>query len=328
MPDVPAEALTPLAALVPLGISPFLALGLFGAAAWFLGFGLPASLVMLADPVIWGGLLGLAVLLKGGRSFKLTKPLAEVAGTTESLVGFVTLGMMLLSEGVAAAPAPGSLQQASLLGTAGLVVAATTGLVAVIIVRMGFDLLTWLSPIPFVDAALQLAKLLVTTVLVAVAVFLPALAVPVNAALLVGVVLAARWLLRVARFVGAVVYDRAVGTFSHAAVAVDEGRVGPIPAWSVTSRAGFRRFAASTVQWTPTSGWTGRPAGGWTSDLELGPSSQASLARGLLGTTLSTPGGSFFLTARWSPAVDQVAASTGTALRGARATPVMRVETI
>ncbi len=322
------ETLTPLAALVPLGISPFLALGLFGAAAYFLGFALPATLVVLANPVIWAGLLVLAVLLKGGRSFKLTKPLAEMAGTSESLVGFVTFALMFLGEGVAAAPIPVGVQEASVLGTAALAVAALSGLVAVTVVRMGFDLLTWLSPIPLIDAALQLVKLVVTAVLVAVAVFLPALAVPVNAALLVGVVLAARWLLRVSRFVWAVVFDRAVGTFSPSTVAVEEGRVGPIPAWAVTSEGGFRRFTASSIRWSPETGWTGSPSRDWTGDIDLGASGETSFARGLLGTTLFTPRGRFFLTARWGPAVDAVSASTGTPLRGARAAPVMRMKTI
>jgi hypothetical protein len=322
-----AEALSPFAALVPLGISPFLALGLFGAAAYFLGFALPATLAALPTPAIWVGLLVLAVLLKGGRSFKLTKPLAEMAGTSESLVGLVTFAMMFLGGGVAAAPVTG-VQEASAVGTAALAVAAISGLMAVTLVRMGFDFLTWLSPIPFIDAVLQLVKLVVTVVLVAVAVFFPALAVPVNAALLVGVMLAARWLLRVTRFVWAVVFDRAVGTFSPASVEVEGRTVGPIAAWSVTSEAGFRRFAPSTIHWSPEAGWTGRPSKDWTADVELGASTDASLTRGLLGTTLFTPRGRFFLTARWGPAVDELSTSTGTPLRGARAAPVMRMKTI
>jgi hypothetical protein len=325
---VAAEALTPLAALVPLGVSPFLALGLFGAAASFLGFGLPASLAVLASPFVWGGLLVLAVLLKGGRSFKLTKPLAEMAGTSESLVGFVTLAMMLLGGGVAAAPPPAGPAEASLLGTAALAVAALTGLVAITVVRMGFDLLTWLSPIPFVDALLQAVKLVVTVALVAVAVFLPVLALPLNVVLLVVAVLAARWLLRVSRFVWAVIVDRAVGTFSPSMVAVEGRSVGPVSAWAVTSGAGFRRFAPSALRWSAEAGWTGKPGTEWADDVDLGPSTEATLRRGLLGTTLLTPRCRFFITARWGAAVDVLSSETGTPLMGARAAPVMRMKTI
>ncbi len=322
------EALSPLAALVPLGVSPFLALGLFGAAASFLGFALPASLVVLGNPVVWGVLLVLAVLLKVGRSFKLTKPLAEMAGTSESLVGFISFAMMLVGEGVGLPPIPIGAQEASVVGTTALAVAAVVGLMAVTIVRMGFDLLTWLSPIPLIDAALQLVKLVVTVILVAIAVFLPALAVPVNVALLVGVVLAARWLLRVSRFAWTVIFDRAIGTFSPSIVPVEGRRVGPISVWAVTSEAGFRRFTPSTLAWSPETGWTGRPGKDWTADVDLGGSADASFARGLLGTTLFTPRGRFFLTARWSPGVDQLSAATGTPLTGARAAPVMRMKTI
>lgn len=323
-----AEALSPLAALIPLGISPFLALGLFGAAAEYTDFLLPPSLTALSEPLVWGGLLVLALVLKGGRSFKLTKPLAEMAGTTESLVAFITIAMMFVGTGAAALPERMGAQQASVLGTAALTVAAVTGLVAVTMVRMGIDLLTWLSPIPLVDALLQLVKLVLTAMLVGLAIFAPTLAVGANLALLVATVFAARWLVRVARFVWAVILDRAIGTFSPAALVVDGRSVGPLPAWVVTSTSTFPRYTLTHVRWAPETGWTGRPPSGWTEDVVLGSSAEAAMTRALLGTTLATPRGRFFLTARWGNAVEQASASTGTPLTGGRATPVMQVKTI
>jgi hypothetical protein len=325
---VTPEVLSPLTALVPLGISPFLALGLFGAAARYTGFVLPPSLGVLAHPAVWGGLLALAVLLKVGRSLKLTKPFAEMAGTTESLAAMVTFAMMILNgHTAAAAGGPIGLQEASVLGTTALVLAAGTGLAAVTLVRMGLDLLTWLSPIPLIDAALQLAKLVVTAVLVAVAIFFPALAVPVNVALLFATVLASRWLLRVTRFAVAVLWDRAVGTFDQPAVAVVEDGVGPVPAWVVSAR-GQPRHTGTRLRWSPDAGWTARPGEDWADGVELGASAEASLTRGFMGTMLLTPRGRFFLTARYGRAVEAMAARSGTPLRGGSAPPAMRMRTI
>ena len=350
-----AQALSPLAALVPLGVSPFLALGLFGAATDFTSFALPPSLDVLTLAPVWGTLLGLSVLLHVGRSFKLIKPLAEMAGTTESLVAFVVMAMLLLAPETAGTLDPAGMRdtvsgtgallgaggslaaspladvhQASILGGIVLGLAAVTGLVALILLRMAFDLLTWLSPIPFVDAGLQLVKLGVTALLVGVAIVLPTVAIGLNIALLVLMVLVARWVFRLSRFTATVLVDRLVGTFGPVTVEVGEGYVEPVGAWVVSSQTGLPRFALVPVRWTSGAGWMAGAAEDPSEATYLGPSGESTLSGGIMGTTLVTPRGTFFLTARYRRAGQHFAAATGTPLAPSRfgGGPTIEVRTI
>jgi hypothetical protein len=325
-----AEALSPLAALVPLGVSPFLALGLFGAATDFTSFALPPSLDVLTLAPVWGTLLGLSVLLHVGRSFKLLKPLAEMAGTTESLVAFVVMGMLLLAPGGPAGAALGEVQQASVLGGILLGIAAITGLVALVLLRMAFDFLTWLSPIPFVDAGLQLVKLGVTGLLVGVAIVLPSVAIGLNVALLVLMTLVARWVFRMSRFAAMVLLDRLVGTFGPVTLEVGEGYVEPVTAWVVSSQTGLPRFALVPVRWTAGSGWMAGPLDDPGESTWLGASGESTLSSGIMGTTVVTPRGTFFITARYRAAGRRLADATGTKLAPSRfgGGPAIEVRTI
>lgn len=311
------EALSPLAILAPLGISPFLALGLMGVAGRYTQVALPPGLGVIRSAPVWMTLLALAGLLKFGRSFKLTKPIAETFGTTESLAAVLALAAMCLVPRTAAvAPdvaAAGPLA-AGPLGTALLVVAATTGLLAIIVVRMGFDLLTWLSPIPFIDAFLQFIKLIVTAAFVAVAVFLPGLAIALNIVALIAAIIAARWLMRLGRFSASVIWNGVAGRLWPAALARQEdGRVGPMRAF-VLGGTGLPWLVEVDLWWAD---------GDWLAarrfDLEkpwklLGGSAECSLNTGFAGTTLRAPAARLFLTPRFHAALPWLAKETGTPL--------------
>jgi hypothetical protein len=318
---VTPELLSPLAVLAPLGISPFLALGLIGMATRFANLSLPPGLGILQFAPVWMALLALAILLKMGRSFKLTKPFAETFGTTESLVALLALATMLLAPD-ASVPAQvvvgfGDVLPpltAGVASTALLVATALTGLVAIIVVRMGFDLLTWLSPIPFIDALLQFIKLVVTAVFVAVAIFLPGLAVPLNIVALIAALIAGRWLYRLARFAARVIWDGVAGRLWPSALERgDDGRVGPMRAF-VLSGSGLPWLGPIDVWWA---------GGDWlaarTFDLEepwkvLGSSAECRLDRGFAGTILRAPDARLFLTPRFHAALPWLAKETGTSI--------------
>lgn len=319
-----ADALSPLAVLAPLGISPFLALGLLGAGAHYTELVLPSNLVFVGHPALWIGLLALAVLLHIGRSFKLSKPLVELLGTSESMIALVALAAMFVTPEVGASEGTGDVVEASLLGTGLMVAGAVSGLMVVIVVRMGFDLLTWLSPIPFVDALLQLAKLVATVALVAVAVLAPALAVVLNLALLVAAVLAGRWLLRVARFGTRLLWDASIGRFGQAPLPVADGRVGPLPVFALGNDCRLPWLGPVEVSWE---------AGGWRAhhrereDEPLGASVESVFRRGLVGTVLTTPRARLVVTARYHRELRYLAELTGTPLSGGGAGHLERAET-
>jgi hypothetical protein len=337
---VTPSVLSPLAVLAPLGISPFLALGLLGLAASTTGLVLPPAFAIVEFAPVWIGLLVLAALLKLGRSFKLTKPVAETFGTSESLLALLALAAMFVVPAAAVAqPAPaltligldaGAVASAGLLGKTLLIVAAMSGLITIIAVRMGFDLLTWLSPIPLIDALLQFVKLVVTVAFVAVAVFTPRLAIALNIAVLVGAVIAARWLVRIAGLAGHVLWDGFAGRMWPTDVPREEdNRYGPLRAF-VLGGHGLPWLGRVDVWWTDGDWLAARSYDNPKSWKMLAESERCRLQKGLLGTTLSTPGGRFFLTPRYHAALHALAGATGTRLssRAWADSPTLALRTI
>ena len=248
-------ALYPLRVLVPLGINPFLALGLIGLGSFHFGMPLPSGLSFLAYPAAWAVLLVLAITLQVGRSFKITKPLVEVIGTTESLIGILALVAMFFTDGAAVVfSATSQVYSASVFGTTLMAIASVLALFVVILVRMGFDLLTWISPFPFVDGLLQSAKFLLTVVLITTAIFAPFLAIGANIALLGGTVFALRWLIRLGRFALTIALARLVAIVVPARIVIDEKEIGPIIAFHIRGETDLPPLEQIHLHWN-SEGW-------------------------------------------------------------------------
>jgi hypothetical protein len=191
----PASQVFETAALVaPLGISPLLALAVMGGLAHHGYLSLPPSLAALSFPVVWGGLMGLAALLHVGKSSKLTRPLAETVGTGESLMAVVAAFLLFVGP-----PASGPVVQAGAAGTWWVATAATVAVVLVLALRTALDLLIWLSPIPLVDAAFELAKAVLTLGLALLVVVSPVAALICFAAMAIAAILLLRWVIRTVR---------------------------------------------------------------------------------------------------------------------------------
>ncbi len=182
-----ASGLEGLGWLGPLGISPLFTLAVMGISG-LIGLGsVPAGLTAVSHPAL--------VLLTGlgaaglhiGRSSKLSKPLAEIAGLGESAIAvFAVLAL--------AAGAPGLVEGLVIL-VAGLLVVTVVS-----VVRTALDLLTWLTPLPFVDAGLQLAKVGAAALLAFAAVVSWPVAAGLNALLFAATVSTARASVRALRF--------------------------------------------------------------------------------------------------------------------------------
>lgn len=178
----------PAALLGPLGLSPFLAMAMFGLADLLDVWSLPSGLAPLGHPLAVAMTAGLAVFLHGGRSSKLTKPFAEVLGVGESVLGAV---------------AAVALATQAAEGTGGAVVfglAALTAVTAVVVLRTALDIMIWLSPIPLVDGIFQLAKAGLTGLLVGAVILAPVAALVLDIALLVLTFVWVRWAVRTTRF--------------------------------------------------------------------------------------------------------------------------------
>lgn len=196
------------ALLAPLGISPFLALAAIGYASRGGWLDLPPGVELLAEPSIFGVLLGLGLVLELGKSSKLTRPLAEGVGTSESVVAVVAAFLLFAAE--LSAPS-GPATQASTAGAVLFGLAAVVTVSLVLALRVLFDVLIWLSPIPFIDFTFELAKTALTFGLVALAAWMPTAALVAFAAVLLLAVLSLQRAVRAGRMALTVLWDNTLG---------------------------------------------------------------------------------------------------------------------
>lgn len=181
-----------LALLGPLGISPAITLGLIGATMASGAMMAVPGLEWMAHPVAFLPALAAGIGLTAGRSTLLSKPFAGLFGLGESLFGVLSALMMFWA--VIAQPGGNPT-----LGWLALVL-APLGLTALITVRTASDVLTWLSPIPFLDAAFQALKLALTVGLFVLALYFPWAALALSTLLTLGAATGLRWSTRAAKY--------------------------------------------------------------------------------------------------------------------------------
>lgn len=182
----------------PLGISPLLSIAMFGSGAALGVWPVPHALHFVSSPLVWIPIALLGLFFKFGRSFKVTKPFVKTAAhfvETPGGVAFITVSTAALSVGATSQ----ATTEAGFFGTGLLVFCAVSSLLAVIIFRSALDILIWLSPIPFVDMFFEIAKTVLSVVLVLLAIFAPTAALVLNAIILLATALLVRSTARLAR---------------------------------------------------------------------------------------------------------------------------------
>lgn len=264
-----ADAMDLAAWVGPLGINPLLALGGMGAAAWWEVWAPPVNLVFIREPICWGLFLALGMVNKFGRSFKLTKPVAELLGTGESAVGIGCFAAGLFGADVASSSAAAHSVGVTTVAHAGLGgwllfgVLGIATLFSVMVVRTAMDLLIWVSPLPLVDAVFQAVKLATTGVLVVLAVVAPWLAILLNLAIVIACLLVARFALRVCVFGAHTMWFMSLGRGSRPTSLADHAHGGDeIRAWSLSisgaPRLGLVAMRRDGDAWLVQSrGWLG-----------------------------------------------------------------------
>jgi hypothetical protein len=307
--------LTTAAMVGPVGINPFLGLGGLGIAGWTGAWTPPATVGFIAHPGFWISALVLGAVIKFGRSFKLTKPIAEALGTGESVVGVAVVavaGLAILQESGVVRVEQSSVILASLLFT---IVASTATLL--VIVRTAFDILVWLSPFPFVDLLFQALKAAATAVLLLMAVFAPGAAVVLNLLLIIAAALVVRWAVRTTVFGVTIAADLAFGWLRDRLELPrsPSGDLGPFVAFTVEVEGAPKRqrghLTVTGGEWQLTTG----------KSLPLGRTVE--LSCGLMGVTVASANGSVLLPPRYKHLVDELARATGaTIVDGAGAAPL------
>lgn len=193
------------ALLGPLALSPMLTLGIIGATLASGAIANVPGLDWLASPLYFIPALLAGIGLTAGRSTMLTKPLAELFGLGESLLAVFSGVMMFWA--VFAEP-----QTNPALGALMLIL-GPLALASGLVVRSASDVLTWVSPIPFLDAAFQGLKVALATGLFVLAIYYPWVALSLSFLLLLGAGLGLRWSLRAVRFGFSIGADLTAGRF-------------------------------------------------------------------------------------------------------------------
>jgi len=185
-----AELLGPLA---PVALSPFFGMALLsGLSLLVTGGMLPDNELLRAHPVLthpamFAAFVALALFTSLPRLTKVSKPLALLCDTMETYAGIVAVIVVQLVSRYASAPEPGPVVLPAGLGTItidALVAALTIANILVIhSVRLFFELLVWISPVPLLDAIFEALNKLFCAGLLAVYALSPWAALALNAML-------------------------------------------------------------------------------------------------------------------------------------------------
>ncbi len=299
----------------PLGIDPLLAIALFGVAGAMDLWTPPPGLGFMTETWVWLTVGGLAAFLKLGRSFKLTKPVAEALGVVESVggLGFLMVGMGSVVTQTAKVASAGVID-GSLLVMAGVCTVAS-----LMILRTALDILIWLSPFPLVDLFFQLVKGVTVVGLVLLAVFLPSVAIVINLLILFITALLVRWATRIARWGLVVIYDMTIGRFSRDdQLLCPQGPDGPIgPFYVFVLDAGDlpKRTSAQLEIVDGVCKLHKERALRAPIEVELGRASNGIYARTWTGTLVQLEAGRVLLPPRYSDMIEALVEDTGAELK-------------
>lgn len=197
-----ADHLGPLA---PVALSPFFGLACLSGAALLVEQGVLPDHPMLSDhamltrPGLFAALVILTLVTSLPRLTKVGKPLAQLADFLESYAGFVVLLLAWQfgggGDGAPTASAPIMLAAGLGADLGGLLLAAAAfaNFFVIQTVRLFFEFLVFLTPVPLIDALFEALNKAFTLALIALYVFNPYAALVANLLLFAGCAMLFRW---------------------------------------------------------------------------------------------------------------------------------------
>lgn len=182
-----SELLGPLA---PVALSPFFGMALLSGLSLLVTRGvLPENAFLhshpvLTHPAVWLTFLALAVFTSLPRLTKVSKPLALLCDTMETYAGVVAVVVVQWVSRYGGGPEPDPVVLPAGLGTitwdALLAALSIANILVIQTVRLFFELLVWISPLPLLDAAFEAVNKVVCAALLALYAFSPWAALLVN----------------------------------------------------------------------------------------------------------------------------------------------------
>ena len=208
------EALGPLA---PVALSPFFGLACLSGASILCDWGwLPENAFLqgnevLNNPLVFLLFAGLTVVTSVPKLVSVSKIFAEAADRIETYAGIISYGVILLAarealpqEEVAVFYSAGVI---SVTNNGLLAIAAAVNIFVIATVRLFFELLVLISPVPTLDAIFELSNKAVAGVLMAIYLFNPWLAFVVNVVIFLLCLVIFRWVNRRLRYYKAILLE-------------------------------------------------------------------------------------------------------------------------
>ena len=162
-----------------------------------------------ASPGLLAALIALSVityLANTGKIRGLVGKLIRAGEDSSVVVTYVLLAASVLARADAPAPAPAQMGLLAAPEKLAAGLALALGLVALVVVRLAFDLLVWLSPFPLVDFIFESLKLVISALWLGLYLLFPAAAAVAALVALLIALLALGWSLRVLHFAWTIVF--------------------------------------------------------------------------------------------------------------------------
>ncbi len=231
--------------MAPVALSPFFGITCLSGMSLFGGTWISQTNPLLGDssplhnPAVFWTFLALTILTSIPRLTKVSKPFAQAVDQLESWSGIVTMITLriLMSSAGETAEVPDVVHAGifSVSTDVLMMFAAAINIFVINAVKFFFEVLIWLTPVPFLDAAFEVCNKTLCAVLMAVYAWSPALATALNLAMFAAAAIAFSWIHRRQVFFRTMMLDLAWGMFSspqpRATIAVFPVKpVGPIKA--------------------------------------------------------------------------------------------------
>ncbi len=205
--------------LAPIAISPFFGITCLAAISQFGGDYLPVNSFISSNPalnnptVLWV-FLGLTLITSIPRFTKISKPIAQAIDQIEAYAGIITILVIRFLPGILENHEPAAemaVQMGILTFSADVVlaIAAVINIVVINSVKFFFEVLVWLIPFPFIDAALEIANKTICAGLMAIYAVSPLAASLINLLLFLGCLVVFRWVHRQVTYLRAILGDPA-----------------------------------------------------------------------------------------------------------------------
>ena len=170
----------------------------------------------LSNPALFWTFFVLTILTALPKLTKVSKPIAQVADVLEMYSAIITLIVLklLITGSSSAAPEVTEPAQAGLLSfsyEAFLILAMIVNVIVVNTVKFFFEILIWITPVPFLDACFEVANKTICSILLLIYAFSPLLATVINFILFVICMFVFRWARRQIIFYRSMLLDIAMG---------------------------------------------------------------------------------------------------------------------